>query len=100
MASLTAAELAAMLGFILGAMAMGWLLGGPSKETRTILATASSMRNAALALMIAVSSFPGSDVGVALIAFSALMIPPNMLFTVYHIVQNRRSKKHGTAVPR
>ena len=97
-ASLKAADLAAMLVFILGAMVLGWFLGGPAKETRIILTTASSMRNAALALMITISSFPGSAAGVAVIAFSMLMIPPNMLFTVYHIVQNRRSKKHEAAV--
>ena len=97
MKGLNAVELAAMFGFILTAMLVGWFLGGPGKETRSILATASSMRNAALALMIAISSFPDLHVDVAVIAFSGLMIPPNMLFTVYHVVQDRRSRKHGDA---
>jgi BASS family bile acid:Na+ symporter len=96
-AAMTASELAAMLVFIVASMVVGWALGGPGKETRRILATGSSMRNAALALMIAINSFPESNVDVAVIAFSGLMIPPNMLFTVYHLVQGRRRKKHGTA---
>lgn len=95
MEALSAAELATMLGFILAAMVLGWLLGGPMRETRTILATASSMRNAALALMIAVNSFPDTNVDVAVVAFSGLMIPPNMLFTAYHVVRHRRRSRHA-----
>lgn len=94
MSQLKAAEVAAMLGFILASMVVGYLLGGPGKDTRTILATATSMRNAALGLVIAVNSFPGTNVDVAVIAFSALMIPPNMLFTVYHLMRNRRKARH------
>ena len=94
MSNLKAAELATMLGFILAAMVIGWLMGGPGSQTRTILATGSSMRNAALALLIAVNSFPGTNVDVAVIAFSGLMIPPNMLLTVYEILRNRRRTRH------
>jgi BASS family bile acid:Na+ symporter len=95
MASLTKAELAAMLGMILTVMVGGWFLGGPARETRIVLATASSMRNAALALVIAVNSFPGSNVDVAVIAFSGLMIPPNMLFTLYQIISNKRRARRA-----
>jgi hypothetical protein len=48
------------------------------------------MRNAALALMIALNSFPDTNVDAAVIAFSGLMIPPNMLFTAYHVLRSRR----------
>ncbi|MBN1510089.1 MAG: bile acid:sodium symporter [Sedimentisphaerales bacterium] len=98
MASLTGAELAAMLGLILASMVVGGLLGGPSAETRRVLATATSMRNAALGLVVALNNFPGRHVAVAVIAFSALMIPPNMLLTVYAIVRARRGKRHAAQV--
>lgn len=97
MATLTAAELAAMLCMILGAMVAGWFMGGPARETRIVLATGSSMRNAALALMIAVSSFPDTNVAVAVVAFSGLMIPPNMLFTLYQVISAKRRARHATA---
>jgi len=95
MSTLTGVELAAMLGLILASMIVGGLLGGPATDTRRILATASSMRNAALGLVIALNSFPDRDVDVAVIAFSALMIPPNMLFTVYEIIRGRRQARHA-----
>jgi BASS family bile acid:Na+ symporter len=92
-ATVTTSELAAMLVFIVAAMVVGWALGGPGKETRRILATASSMRNAALGLMIAVNSFPDTMVDEAVIAFGALMIPMNMVFTVYGVIQGRRARR-------
>lgn len=100
MGALKGVELAAMLGFILAVMAIGWLLGGPGKGTRAILATGSSMRNAALALMIAVNSFPDTNVDVAVIAFSGLMIPPNMLFTVYRAIRGRTRSERASPATR
>lgn len=85
--------LAAMLLFIVGSMVIGYVLGGPDRETRRVLATASSMRNAALCYLIAARSFPGMNVDVAVIAFSALMVPPNMLFTVYSVIQGKRKER-------
>jgi hypothetical protein len=48
------------------------------------------MRNVALALALASRSFSGADVDVGVLAFSALMLPPNVLFTIY---QSRKMKK-------
>lgn len=92
-AGMTISELAAMLIFIVASMAVGWILGGPGKETRRILATGSSMRNVALGAMIAVNSFPDSKVEQAIVAFGALMIPLNMMFTVHGVIQARRAKR-------
>ncbi len=86
-----------MLVLVLAAMAIGWLFGGPGKGTRRVLATGTSFRNAPLCLLIAVKSFPDTNVAVAVVAFTALMVPPNMLFTVYHTVRNKRSKNRKPA---
>jgi BASS family bile acid:Na+ symporter len=94
-ASITTSELAAMLIFIVAAMVAGWALGGPGKEMRHILATGSSMRNVALGFMIAANSFPNTNVDNAVIAFGALMIPINMVFTIYGVIQARRDKRRG-----
>lgn len=86
--------------FVGVSMAAGWLLGGPETGTRQVLASATSMRNVALAMAIAVS-FPGADrVLPALIAFSALMVPPNLVFTIVCLVlDRRRRRRHGAAAP-
>ena len=87
------AAVGAMLLFILVSLAVGWFMGGPKREFRRILATSTSMRNAALCLAIVESSSPGHAVMVPLIAFSLLMVPPNMLFTVYHVIMEKRRAK-------
>lgn len=86
--------LVAMLGLVLGGMLIGWLLGGPATGIRHALATSTGMRNVMVALLIALNSFPDSDVDLAVIAFSALMVPPNLVFTIY---QNRRARRQAGA---
>ncbi len=79
--------------FILVSMFIGWVFGGPREFTRPVLATASSMRNIALALALAIRSF---DMAVLapLVAFVAVMVPLNLLYT---IISKVTGKKKGTA---
>lgn len=74
----------AIVLLILGGMFVGWVFGGPDAGTRRVLVVTTSMRNIALCLEIASISFRGMNVDVPIIAFSALMLPPNLLFTLYH----------------
>lgn len=83
----------AMLLFIFASMAVGWLMAGPARDARRILATATSMRNAALCIAIVQSSAPGHPVLVPLIAFSLLMVPTNMVFSIYNAVQAKRRER-------
>jgi len=85
--------LCAMLLLVIIGMVAGWLLGGPADGTRRVLAISTSLRNVALCLAIAWRSFPGADVDVGVIAFSTLMLPPNAVFTFYHV---RKMKKRAT----
>jgi bile acid:Na+ symporter, BASS family len=82
-----------MLLLILASMVAGFLMGGPERESRQIFATATSMRNAALCLVIALESFPEPRYYVPLVAFSALMIPPNLIFTIYFLIRKKRAAK-------
>jgi len=82
--------LAAMVSLIIGSMIIGWLLGGPQRENRRILATGTSMRNVGLCAVIAIESFPGTKVDIALVAFSALMVTPNSFLLFY---ENYRKKR-------
>lgn len=81
----------AMLAFILAAMASGWLLGGPRRENRHLLASTTSMRNAALALAVARESPGGAVILPALIAFSLLMVPPNTILALWGRFRARRA---------
>lgn len=85
--------LVALCLLIAGGMVIGWLSGGPQDGTRRVLVVSTSMRNVALCLAIAWKSFPGRNVDVPVIAISAMMLPPNFLFTLY---QARKAKKLST----
>jgi bile acid:Na+ symporter, BASS family len=82
-----------MLLFIVISMAVGWFMGGPAKETRPVLATVTAMRHVAMCLLIALNTFPDQAVQAPLLAFSALMVPPNMLLTVYMVIRSRKAAR-------
>jgi BASS family bile acid:Na+ symporter len=84
-----------MLIFIVISMAVGWFMGGPAKETRPVLATVTGMRHVALSLLIALNTFPDPAVQAPLLAFSALMVPPNMLLTAYMLIRSRKSGRES-----
>ena len=84
-----------MLLFIVLSMAAGWYMGGPTKETRPVLATVTGMRNVALCLLIALKTFPDPAVQTPLVAFSALMVPPSMLYTLYWVIRSKRKARVG-----
>jgi len=94
MAAIGTNGIAAMLAFILLSMLIGWWMGGPDRRYRRVMVVATSMRNAGLCLIMVASMFPQSGADVVVVAFMGLMVPPNMLFTVYHaIVEKRQSRK-------
>jgi len=84
--------LAAMICLIAGSMILGWLMGGPKPKNRRILASATSMRNAALCAAIALRSFPGTDVEIALVAFSSMMATPASIWILYENYKKWRAK--------
>ena len=82
-----------MLIFIVISMAVGWLMGGPAKETRPVLATVTGMRHAGLSILIALNAFPDPAVQAPLLAFSVLMVPPSMLLTAYMLIRSRKAAR-------
>jgi len=87
--------LLSMLIFIIISMAVGWFMGGPAKETRPVLATVTGMRHVALCLLIALNTFPDPAVQTPLVAFSALMVPPNTLLTAYMVIRSRKAVRES-----
>jgi BASS family bile acid:Na+ symporter len=90
-ASVGGAAVGAMLLFILATMVTGWLLGGPQFERRHMLASTTSMRNAALALAVARDSPEGAIILPSVVAFSLLMVPPNTLLMLWGMIRARRT---------
>lgn len=68
-------------GVIVGAsLLLGYVLGGPRRSTREVLATTTAARNAAIALFIATTSFSDPDVLMVVIAFSFVGVVLSGLF--------------------
>jgi len=82
--------------FILISMLVGWILGGPRKFMRPVLATASSMRNVALCMAIAIRSFD-SAVLTPLVAFASIMVTANLLFMVISNLAAKMSARRAAA---
>ena len=51
-------------------VAAGWLLGGPSRDTRTAMAMATAVRNVGVSLVIATRTFPGTPAVTAATIFA------------------------------
>ena len=81
----------AMLLLVLLSMLIGWLIGGPDRESRRVLATTSSMRNVIVVLYVARYCFPGTSVYMIPIVYISLMVPTNLLFQLafvgWHILR-------------
>jgi BASS family bile acid:Na+ symporter len=71
--------LTAALAVVVLSMVVGWLLGGPGRQTRRVLMTKASVRNAAAALLIAHHAFADPLVTMTVIAYTAVMVPANFL---------------------
>jgi bile acid:Na+ symporter, BASS family len=92
--------LAAMFCLIAGSMILGWVMGGPKREKRRILASTTSMRNVALCAAIALRSFPGTDVDIALVAFSSMMATPASILVFYENFKKRWGKGRAASLRR
>ncbi|HXJ86915.1 MAG TPA: hypothetical protein VMS18_08880 [Candidatus Binatia bacterium] len=75
----------AMFLLLILSMLIGWLIGGPDRETRRILATTTGMRSVIVVLYIARYCFPGSNVFMVPIVYLSLMVPTNLLFHLIFI---------------
>jgi len=83
----------AMLAFILITMAVGWYLGGPERGHRQVLAVVTNLRNVGLVYVIVAACCVDPMLPTAVLAFMALMVPPNLILTVYNGIWR---KKHGS----
>jgi BASS family bile acid:Na+ symporter len=60
-------------------LVLGWTLGGPARGARQVVALGTSNRNIALALLVAIQSFPGTPVVPAVVGNGLLLIALGLL---------------------
>jgi BASS family bile acid:Na+ symporter len=58
---------------------LGWMLGGPARGARQVVALGTSNRNIALALLVAIQSFPGTPVVPAVVGNGLMLIGLGLL---------------------
>ena len=89
----------ALFALLFASMAIGWWFGGPDRESRRVMATSTSMRNIVVTFFIARYWFPGTPVYLVPIAYLGIMVPTNMLFTLYQKMRQRREVTMNTVSP-
>ena len=72
--------IAAMLLLLLFSMLIGWLIAGPDRESRAVMATCTSMRSVIVVLYVPQFCFPGTYIYMIPIVYLSLMVPTNLLF--------------------
>ena len=91
----------AMILLLLLSMLIGWLIGGPNRESRRVLATSTGMRNVIVVLYVARYCFPGTNVYMIPIVYVSLMVPTNLLFhlafTGWHKLRPEAAKSKSLA---
>jgi bile acid:Na+ symporter, BASS family len=83
---LSAIRLRGWFGMVLllaSSLAIGWLCGGPDQPTRKALALTAAARNAAVALVIATSSFAGTPAVTAVVAYALVSMVGSLGFALW-----------------
>ena len=73
----------AMLCIVLVSLGFGWLLGGPAREDRRVLAIGTALRNVGLGALIATSNFSGAVVAATVITYFLIQFVVTTICGVY-----------------
>jgi BASS family bile acid:Na+ symporter len=73
-------------------VALGWMLGGKDRPARQVIALGTANRNIALALLVAIQSFPGTPVVSAVVGNGLLLIVFGLLHVAWWRFGPTRSK--------
>jgi BASS family bile acid:Na+ symporter len=68
-----------MAVFVLLTILVGWVVGGPTRQKRRILALGTAGRNVNVALFIATGAFPASNADATIVAFAVVMLVVSLL---------------------
>jgi BASS family bile acid:Na+ symporter len=89
--------LLAFVAFVLGSIAIGWLVGGPTTQERRILALGTAARNVGISLFIAVNAFSADNADSGILPFTVLMLFVSVLVAWYW-GRKSNTKQRTTAV--
>jgi BASS family bile acid:Na+ symporter len=81
-----------MFTLLLASWAAGWLLGGPSYETRKAMALTTSLRNVGVGLVIATGNFAGTAAVTAVLVYGVLEIIGSLLLALWWARRARATK--------
>ncbi|MBO9453132.1 bile acid:sodium symporter [Tropicibacter sp. R16_0] len=87
------ATILAMLVFIVSLLAVGWFLGGDDPDFSQVLAICTNLRNVGLVYLLVEECCFNPLYSVSILAFMALMVPVNLVFTILCAVMRKRREK-------
>ncbi|MBO9445779.1 hypothetical protein [Ruegeria sp. R14_0] len=88
-------SLIAILIFILSLMTVGWFFGGDDREFRQVLAICTNLRNVGLVYLLVDACCFNPAYSSTVLAFMALMVPINLVFTIVCAVARKRKDQSG-----
>lgn len=86
-----------LVAFVLLSVGVGYALGGPAAETRTVSALGTGQRNVSAALVVGAQNFPDPDVLVMVVVGSVVML---VLLMTLAGEAGRRTERTGVNEPR
>lgn len=87
------ATILAMLVFIVSLLAVGWFLGGGDPDFNQVLAICTNLRNVGLVYLLVDECCFNPLYSISILAFMALMVPVNLVFTILCAVMRKRREK-------
>lgn len=87
----------ALVAFVLILMLVGWLFGGPESGHRQVMAVTTNLRNVGMVYVIVAECCADSQLPSAVLAYMALMVPLNLVLTIFLTFWRKR---HGPVDPK
>jgi BASS family bile acid:Na+ symporter len=80
----------AFVAFVLILMLVGWVFGGPESGHRQVMAVATNLRNVGIVYVIVAECCVDTQLPSAVLAYMALMVPPNLVLTLFLAFSRKR----------
>ena len=74
---------AGMLMLLTGSLVIGWLAGGPGRDSRKTMALTTSLRNVGVGLVIVTGNFAGTPAVAAALAYGILEVFGSLLVALW-----------------
>jgi bile acid:Na+ symporter, BASS family len=75
--------LGGMLALLVATLTIGWMVGGPDRESRRTMALTTSLRNAGVGLVIVMGSFAGTPAASAALAYGIVAVFGSLIVALW-----------------